>query len=80
MKDVSERLANRVQLTTYGLKAYLVAIDEAFGADIDYAQLVKLYGQESAGAGRYSPPKCNVTKKQTINGKPDKRHISTSYV
>jgi len=80
MKDVSERLANRVQLTTYGLKAYLVAVDEAFGADIDYAQLVKLYGQEHAGAGRYSPPKCNGTKRQTINGKPDKRHVSTSYV
>ena len=80
MKDVSERLANRVQLTTDGLRAYLMAVDEAFGADIDYAQLVKLYGQEDAGAGRYSPPKCNGTKRQTINGKPDKRHVSTSYV
>jgi len=80
MKDISERLANRVQLTTDGLKAYLVAVDEAFGADIDYAQLIKLYGQESAGAGRYSPPKCNGTRRRMINGKPDKRHVSTSYV
>ena len=80
MKDVSERLAHLVQLTTDGLKVYLEAVDEAFGADIDYAQLVKLYGQEDAGAGRYSPPKCNGTKKQTINGKPDKRHVSTSYI
>ena len=80
MKDVSERLAHRVQLTTDGLKVYLEAVDEAFGADIDYAQLVKLYAQEDAGAGRYSPPKCNGTKKQTINGKPDKRHVSTSYI
>jgi IS1 family transposase len=80
MKDVSERLAHRVQLTIDGLKVYLEAVDEAFGADIDYAQLVKLYGQESAGAGQYSPPKCNGTRRKTINGKPDKRHVSTSYV
>jgi IS1 family transposase len=80
MKDISERLTHRVQLTTDGLRAYLEAVDEAFGADIDYAQLVKLYGQEDGGAGRYSPPKCNGTRKHTINGKPDKRHISTSYI
>lgn len=80
MNDLAQRLTHKVQLTTDGLKVYLEAVDEAFGADIDYAQLVKLYGQEDAGAGRYSPPKCNGTKKQTINGKPDKRHVSTSYV
>lgn len=58
MKDVKSRLANRVQLTTDGHKTYLEAVDEAFGADIDYAMLVKMYGQETPGEARYSPAKC----------------------
>jgi len=80
MDDLAERLDHRVQLTTDGLKAYLEAVDGAFGADIDYAQLIKLYGTENAGAGRYSPPKVTSTKRQQVTGKPDKRHISTSLV
>lgn len=80
INDLKLRLANKVQLTTDGLKAYLEAIDEAFGADIDYAMLVKLYGPDKTEVGRYSPPKCNGTKRQSINGKPSNRHISTSHV
>ncbi len=80
MEDVASRLANRVQLTTDGLKAYLEAVDGAFGADIDYAQLVKLYGPTPSPAGRYSPAECTGIKKNTVEGKPSKAHISTSYV
>lgn len=80
MEDVASRLANRVQLTTDGLKAYLEAVDGAFGADIDYAQLVKIYGPTPSPAGRYSPAECTGIKKNTVEGKPDKKHVSTSYV
>lgn len=81
MNDVASRLANRVQLTTDGLKSYLEAVEGAFGADIDFAQLVKMYGATSEGAkGRYSPAECTGAKKIVIEGKPDKKHISTSYV
>src|ERR1700687_3990561 len=80
MDDLRGRLANRVQLTTDGHRAYLNAVEEAFGADIDYAQLIKLYG-EAPGAfkGRYSPAECIGAKKEPITGKPDMAHVSTSY-
>ena len=65
MLDVRDRLANRVQLTTDGHKAYLEAVEEAFGADVDYAQLIKLYGKSDEKAkGRYSPAKCTGIKKK----------------
>ena len=80
MFDLKDRLSNRVQLTTDGLKAYLEAVDDAFGADIDYATLIKLYGAEKTETGRYSPPACIGAKKRQIGGNPDKQHISTSYV
>jgi IS1 family transposase len=80
MQDVADRLANRVQLTTDGLKAYLDAVEDAFGSAIDYAQLVKLYGEAPGPAGRYSPAECTGAKKTPINGRPDKAYISTSYV
>ena len=80
MQDVADRLATRVQLTTDGHKAYLEAVEGAFGADIDYAQLIKLYGTTTAGAGRYSPAECTGIKKTRIEGRPDKDHVSTSYV
>ena len=80
MADVAGRLANRVQLTTDGHKAYLEAVEASFGADIDYAQLVKLYGDAPNPAGRYSPAECTGTKKTRIEGRPDKNHVSTSYV
>jgi IS1 family transposase len=84
MNDLCRRLANRVQLTTDGHKAYLEAVEEAFGADIDYAMLVKLYGEpaassQDAAARRYSPSECTGTRKETITGNPDPNHISTSY-
>lgn len=80
MKDLAERLANRVQLTTDGHKAYLQAVDEAFGSDIDYAMLVKLYGADLSDEARYSPAACIGTKREFITGTPASKHISTSYV
>jgi IS1 family transposase len=81
MEDVAGRLTGRVQLTTDGLKAYLDAVEGAFGADVDYAQLVKLYGEVPENAkGRYSPADCTGTRKTRVEGKPDPDHISTSYV
>jgi len=80
ISDLKARLTNRVQLTTDGHKMYLEAIEKAFGADIDYAMLVKLYGQEPEAERRYSPAKCIGADKQIIQGKPDTESISTSYV
>lgn len=80
IEDVASRLANRVQLTTDGLRAYLTAVDGAFGPDIDFAQLVKLYGTEPGEERRYSPAKCIGTESHVISGDPDPDHISTSYV
>lgn len=82
MQDLAGRLTNRVQLTTDGLKAYLEAVDGAFGADIDYAQLVKLYGDApNAGPERkYSPNICLGARPTTVTGNPDIAHVSTSYV
>lgn len=80
MQDVAPRLANRVQMTTDGLKAYLEAVEGAFGADIDFAQLVKLYGEAPHPPGRYSPAECTGIKKTRVEGRPDPKHVSTSYV
>lgn len=80
MDDLRSRLANRVQLTTDGHKAYLQAVEDAFGDDIDYAMLVKLYGEASEGQRRYSPAQCVGARKDSITGKPDQAHVSTSYV
>lgn len=80
MQDLAGRLANRVQLTTDGHKAYLTAVEDAFGADIDYSMLVKIYGNNSEGDKRYSPAECLGCKKEAISGNPDPKHISTSYV
>ncbi len=81
MDNVAARLATRVQLTSDGHKAYLEAVEGAFGADVDFAQLVKLYGASPESAkGRYSPAECTGIKKIPIEGKPDPKYISTSYV
>lgn len=81
MNDVASRLASRVQLTTDGHKAYLEAVEGAFGADVDYAMLVKLYGAApEASKGRYSPAECIGARKEPIEGAPDRKHISTSFV
>ena len=80
MDDLAKRLANRVQLTSDGHKAYLEAVEGAFGSDIDYAMLVKLYGSSSDSAkGRYSPAECIGARKQWIEGDPDPAHVSTSF-
>ena len=76
--DLATRLANRVQLTSDGLRAYLEAVEGAFGADIDYAQLVKLYGEAPEAQKRYSPAECIGCRKTRIEGDPDPAHISTS--
>ena len=80
MDDLQGRLANRVQLTTDGHKAYLEAVEGTFGGDVDYAQLVKLYGPTIAAPGRYSPAECTGIKKIRREGNPDIDHVSTSYV
>lgn len=79
MEDVKARVSNRIQLTTDGFSTYLKAVDVAFGEDVDYAVLQKIYsggGQE----GRFSPPRFLRSQRATIKGLPDAGHISTSYV
>ena len=79
--DLAARLANRVQLTTDGHKAYLSAVEDAFGAEIDYAMLVKIYGVAAEGPEtRYSPAVCMGARRAVINGTPDFAHVSTSFV
>ncbi len=82
MVDMKSRLANRVQLTTDGFKPYLRAVDAAFDGEIDFAQLVKLYGSADGGNNerRYSAAKFVSAEKKIIEGRPDEAHISTSYV
>jgi IS1 family transposase len=83
MFDLAGRLATRVQLTTDGYGAYLKAVGDAFGADVDYAMLVKLYGDPTGQKGherKYSPAECTGAKKEPIFGKPDPAMISTSHV
>lgn len=81
LSDLKDRLANRVQLTTDGHRAYLDATERVFGTEIDYAQLQKIYGAAPEGPQvRYSPAVCMGARKAVINGNPDHKHISTSYV
>ena len=83
MDDLRDRLANRVQLTTDGHRAYLEAVEDAFGADVDYAQLIKLYGEPTGQKGherKYSPSECTGTRKRNVEGNPDPAKVSTSHV
>lgn len=82
ISDLAGRLANRVQLTSDGHKSYLSAVEDVFGIGIDYAMLVKLYGDSGAEGPekRYSPGECLHSRKETMIGNPDIKHISTSYV
>jgi len=81
MNDLAGRLKDRVQLTTDGHKAYLEAVENAFGDDIDYSQLIKLYGNLKEGKEvRYSPAVCNGTMTMKVNGNPNPHNVSTSYV
>jgi IS1 family transposase len=82
--DLASRMANRIQLTSDGHKAYLAAVERTFGSDIDYAMLVKLYSNTDPKGGeaqhRYSPGECCGTIKGAVCGNPDAEHISTSFV
>jgi IS1 family transposase len=80
MGDVASRLTTRVQVTTDGHRAYLEAVEGAFGMDVDYAMLIKLYGSPATPETRYSPGECIGTETVFVTGNPDPRHISTSYV
>jgi len=81
MHDLAARLAHRVQLTTDGHKPYLTAVADAFGDDIDFATLTKIYGSAPNGSQtRYSPAQCMGTKVAKVSGKPESAHVSTSYV
>jgi IS1 family transposase len=80
MQDIASRLRHRVQLTTDGHRPYVAAVEDTFGADIDYATLTKIYGSASDGETRYSPAVCLGCESKTVTGNPDPKHISTSYV
>ena len=80
IKDLSERLDNRVQLSSDALNAYIEAVELAFGSDVDYGQIVKAYEAEPLGPGRYSPPEVVGAEKIIVSGMPDRKNISTSYV
>lgn len=79
MEDVASRIDSRIQLTTDGLKMYAEAVEGAFGCEIDYAMLIKLYGNDSFDT-KYSPGECIGTQTAVLMGKPDPKHISTSFV
>lgn len=78
--DIADRVEGRFQMTSDGHSAYLDAMADVFGTDIDYAMLIKVYGATNTEHARYSPAECPGCRKQTISGDPDKAHISTSYV
>lgn len=79
MDDLRSRIEGRIQLTTDAYRPYLDAVEGAFGGDVDFAQLVKVF-ETTAGSGRYSPPKCVGAKRRRVEGSPDPAHVSTSYV
>lgn len=78
--DLASRLSHRVQLTTDGHRPYLEAVEEAFGGDIDFAQLIKIYGASGEAQTRYSPGQCIGIECKAVTGTPDPKHISTSFV
>jgi len=80
IQDLANRLANRVQLTTDGHRAYLSAIEDALGSNVDYAMLVKLYGNDRESEARYSPAECIGCREVVVSGRPDPKHISTSFI
>jgi IS1 family transposase len=80
VNDLANRLANRIQLTSDGLNAYLLAVEKAFRGDVDYAMRQKIYGAVNDGEKRYSPAQCLGCEKHVIVGYPDPEHVSTSYI
>lgn len=80
IQDLAKRLSNRVQLTTDGHRAYLSAVEDALGSNVDYAMLVKLYGNDRESETRYSPAECIGCREVVVSGNPDPKHISTSFI
>jgi len=80
IQDLAKRLSNRVQLTTDGHRPYLSAVEDNFGSDVDYAMLVKLYGNDRESEARYSPAECIGCREVVVSGRPDPKHISTSFI
>jgi IS1 family transposase len=80
VNDLAARLAHRIQLTSDGLNVYLAAVERAFQGHVDYAQLVKLYGNDPEAEKRYSPATCIGCERKAITGRPDPDHVSTSYI
>jgi IS1 family transposase len=80
MADLSERLSNRVQISSDSLRSYVDAVERAFGTNADYGQIVKFYDAEPIGPGRYAPPRVTSVVRTVISGSPDQKHISTSLV
>jgi IS1 family transposase len=80
VNDLASRLADRIQLTSDGLKTYLTAVEKAFQGEVDYAQLIKVYGNDPEGHKRYSPATCIGCEQKAVTGSPDPAHISTSYI
>jgi IS1 family transposase len=80
VNDLAGRLANRIQLTSDGLSVYLAAVERAFRGHVDYAQLVKIYGETSESQKRYSPAECVGCERKAVTGYPDPEHVSTSFV
>jgi hypothetical protein len=80
MTDLSERLSNRVQISSDSLRSYVDAVERAFGADVDYGQIVKFYDAEAIGPGRYAPPCVTGVERTVIAGNREQAHISTSFV
>lgn len=78
--DLASRLAGRIQLTTDGHGPYLGAVEKVFGGAVDYAMLVKIYGEENQGQKRYSPAQFVNAEKRRITGAPNMKEVSTSYV
>jgi len=80
IQDLAKRLSNRVQLTTDGHRPYLSAVEDNFGSEVDYAMLVKLYGNDRESEARYSPAECIGCREVIVSGRPDPKHISTSFI
>ncbi|MGD0625063.1 MAG: IS1 family transposase [Thermodesulfobacteriota bacterium] len=80
MKDLAGRLKNKIQLTTDGHRIYLDAVENAFGSEVDFSQLIKLYGSSPESEVRYSPAECIGIEIKDVQGNPDHEHVSTSFV
>lgn len=80
MQDLASHLAHRVQLTADGYRPYLVAVADAFGSDIDFAKLTKIYGEVPKTEARYSPALCMGAGNALVSGAPDLKHVSTSFI